>query len=395
MILRPALVWYRRELRNGLEVEIDDEGRILRVGRHMGMPDLYMLSPAFVNVHSHLEYRGMIDMAKSSDYIDWIQELIGRKASQSFDDVQRDADQAALENRAAGVAWVGEHSDRPVSGKALQRAGLLGRLWQETITIQNVTESVSKLHSVRTVASQQGAWSSPHAVHTVDPDSLSTWAGKPLSIHAGESPDETRYFWDGTGPIGEMIRRFGAPEWPRGTTPIQNLHRLGLLSKNSQIVHACEATQRDIDLLAESGASVAHCPRSNQTLKCRPAPIRTMLDRGIPVGLGLDSAASSGPIDFFAEMRAAIAVSKARGEYLDSETVWNLGTTGGAASVGLDEWEIEPGNWVPLIGIEINRVCELDEILAESTPESVQWIPPFDRDLRSFGPASGKFPRAE
>jgi len=94
-------------------------------------------------------------------------------------------------------------------------------------------------------------------------------------------------------------------------------------------------------------------------------------------------------------MRAAIEVSKARGDYLDAETVWHLGTTGGAASVGLENWEIEPGNWVPLIGIEIDRVCELDEILAESTPESVQWIPPFDRDLRSFGPASGKFPQAE
>lgn len=395
MILRPALVWYRRELRNGLEIELDHEGRILRVGRHMGLPDLYMLSPAFVNVHSHLEYRGMIDMAKSSNYSDWIQELIRRKSAQNLEDVQRDTDQAALENRATGVAWVGEHSDRPVSGEALQRAGLLGRIWQETITIQNVSESELKLNSVRATASQQGALPSPHAVHTVDPDSLATWVNQPLSIHAAESPDEAQYFLDGTGPIGEMIRRFKAPEWPRGTTPIQNLHRLGLLSKNSQIVHACEATAPDRELLAAAGASVAHCPRSNQTLRCRPAAIREMLDRGIPVGLGLDSAASSGPIDFFAEMRAAIEVSKVKGEYLDAETVWHLGTSGGAASVGLDQWEIEPGNWVPLIGIEIDRVCELDEILAESTPESVQWIPPFDRDLRSFGPASDKFPRAE
>ena len=72
---------------------------------------------------------------------------------------------------------------------------------------------------------------------------------------------------------------------------------------------ASDVYKRQYEHLAEGEVMIAHCPRSNLNLGCPLPDVRRMLDMGLKVGLGMDSPASSGPIDMFAEMRAMMTVS--------------------------------------------------------------------------------------
>ncbi len=381
MILRPYAFISNGEFQMGAEFVVED-GRIVEVRPQSGLPDDYILSPSFVNVHSHLEYRGMLGMLGGGDFVEWIRRLIPVKAAQSAEEVAADCLVAAHENRATGVGWIGEHSDRVGAAAAMSSVGLKGRIYQEVITFGSLHDLETKMDFVRSKAQQQASVLgeeiplNPHATYTVDEGMLRELSDQsaPLSIHAAESLYENQLIRHGSGPYAEVERGLGLEPIALGVSVIEYLDQVGFLRPGNQVVHACDVSPSDMNLMAERGVSVAHCPRSNDYLGCPVAPILEMLRRGIPVGLGLDSAASSGPVDFFAEMRAAVDSSLRIGKALSPEQVWGLATTGGAASMGLSRWDLWPGAEIPLIALDLPDAFSTEEVIERGSPEVVRWI---------------------
>lgn len=380
MILRPYGLVIDGRLEIGLEVVIDDHGRVDEVRPHTGVPDPYVVSPAFVNAHSHFEYRGLQGEVQESEYFAWIKELTGQKRSQTPQKVVDDCSTAAAENRATGVAIVGEHSDRPGSAQAMEEHGLRGTIFQEVITFTEHADPEPKIEEVRQkLAVSKGAFSgpvhlNPHAPWSVDEATLRMLAkdGGPKSIHVAESIHENAYFHSGNGPIAEIANEYGIVH-AQGARVVDYLDNLGYLRAGVQFVHACDLNLTEVEQMASAGVSVAHCPRSNEALSCPRAPVREMLDAGITVGLGLDSAASSGPIDMFAEMSSAMAVSLARGAAVTPEEVWRMATNAGALSLGFKGWGIEVGSDVPLIKLNITNAHSTEDLIAYGAPEKIEW----------------------
>lgn len=339
------------ELRLGLEIDLAPDGTITRLGPQTGMPEPLVLSPGFVNAHSHLEYRGLLGFSKEREYGPWIRAITEAKLAQTLDHVAEDARLAAQENWDAGVRLIGEHSDRPVARQAVDAVGLDAVIFQEVITFNEQLDPAAKLADIAQKARAQNATPSPHALHTVDDATLRSLTGS-VSVHIAETAAETEFFREGTGPIAAMYERSGFAPRRTGRTVFEEARAVGLVRPGVQFVHGCDLAPSDLALMATEGVFLAHCPRSNQFLNCPPAPIREALDAGVVVGLGLDSVASSGPIDMFAEMRAALAVSHLRGRHVQPEEVWQMATTWGAQSLGRPEWKLQVGSRVPLILIE-------------------------------------------
>jgi cytosine/adenosine deaminase-related metal-dependent hydrolase len=383
LILRPSGVVVGGHLQRGLELVLEG-GEIVEVRPHTGLPDPWVISPAFVNAHSHLEYRGLMGKLESPEYFSWIREITEAKKSQTEAEVRQDCIQAAIENRSTGVAWIAEHSDRPLAAEALNQAGIGGIIFQELITILEKDPQLKLSEVRRKLAAQAAEYRMGqaalglHTAYTVDMDTLRQLSQEsPCSIHVAETDYENQLFLRSSGPISDFYHKVGLPITETGMGVVETLNVLGYLRHGVQFIHCCALSAEDIALIAQSGVTVAHCPRSNIRLKCPIAPVRELLDAGVPVGLGLDSAASSGPIDMFAEMRAALAASAHRGKPLLPEEVWDLATAQGFRSLptgSAEIWDIYEGSRTTLIKINIQDAEEVDDLIQRGAPELVEWI---------------------
>lgn len=347
-IVRPEAYFHRGQLWFGRELVLGPDGKIEEIRPALGASDGTLLSPAFVNAHSHLEYapaNGQLPLTEG--YVPWVRALVARKRAEAPEDVLATCRNAAKANRVAGVGYVHEHSDRPGAALALAQEGIAATVFAEVLSIGRDPEVVW------TVALERDLPLAPHALHTVHAELLQRIAqsGKRCSIHVAESPAERELFATGEGALSELVSGFALPT---GTTPVEYALSLGLGRPGVQWVHVCEVAEGEWDRIAAAGVSIAHCPRSNAALACRPFGLRRALDAGIPVGLGLDSQASSGPVSMVEEMAAALAASP-----VTAEEVWSVATEEGAKSLGLEGWSIEVGHRVPLIAFPFASLNEI------------------------------------
>lgn len=145
-----------------------------------------------------------------------------------------------------------------------------------------------------------------------------------------------------------------------GRTPVQYLDRLGLLNETTLLVHAVWTDERDIEIIARSGARVVHCPESNMKLASGVAPVPDFLAAGIAVGLGTDGCASNNDLDLWGEMDTAAKLHKVHRmdpTVMAAATVVRMATIQGAHALGMHRTigSLEPGKCADLIVVDMNR----------------------------------------
>jgi 5-methylthioadenosine/S-adenosylhomocysteine deaminase len=84
-----------------------------------------------------------------------------------------------------------------------------------------------------------------------------------------------------------------------GGSLVRYVDQLGLLSERMNIIHAVWVDEADMDLIARSGAVVAHNPISNLRLGSGVMPFRELLNRGVPLCLGSDEAITDDSINLW------------------------------------------------------------------------------------------------
>ncbi len=90
-----------------------------------------------------------------------------------------------------------------------------------------------------------------------------------------------------------------------GQTSVQYMHRLGLLGPDFVLGHGVWMSQRDIEILAECGASVTHHPSCNLNMRNGILPLKAVLEAGITAAVAIDGKGINDDEDMIAEMRAA------------------------------------------------------------------------------------------
>lgn len=143
-----------------------------------------------------------------------------------------------------------------------------------------------------------------------------------LHTHSSES------IWE----VEESLKRWGR-------RPIEVLYQRGILGPKTVVAHCVWLSDREIELMAKTGTSAAHCPCSNMKLSSGPARIGDMVRAGIAVGLGSDGEKENNNLDLLEEMKFASLLQKVT--TLDPTTgdpwdVLPMATIEGARALGLD-----------------------------------------------------------
>jgi len=152
-----------------------------------------------------------------------------------------------------------------------------------------------------------------------------------------------------------LLEREGQRSPLYGPSPVRRLEESGVLTGGLSVAHGVWLEPEERTLLAERGTAVVHCPGSNTRLGAGAAPVRDLLDVGVPVALGLDSNPICEPPDAFAEMRHALAVAEAAGAPISPREVLAMATLGGAEALGRrDEiGALRPGARADLILLDL------------------------------------------
>lgn len=121
-----------------------------------------------------------------------------------------------------------------------------------------------------------------------------------------------------------------------GLGPVDYMETLGWLGDDVWYAHAVHLTDTDIKKMSATGTGAAHCPSSNARLGAGIARVADMLRAGVPVGLGVDGAASAEMVSLAGEVKQAMYMQRARfgPTALTAREALEVGTLGGARVLG-------------------------------------------------------------
>jgi 8-oxoguanine deaminase len=152
-------------------------------------------------------------------------------------------------------------------------------------------------------------------------------------------------------------------------TPAEYAQDLGWVGRDVWHAHCVKLDPAGIALFAKTRTGVAHCPCSNMRLSSGIAPIRRMLDAGVPVGLGVDGSASNDAAHMVNEARQALLLARV-GRSLDpygcdhgpsemtARDMLSIATRGGAEVLGrADIGHLAPGMCADLAVFDLRTLA--------------------------------------
>jgi cytosine/adenosine deaminase-related metal-dependent hydrolase len=312
-----------------------------------------LLMPGLVNTHGHLELTGMRGFLEDLDFPDWILRLATAKRAvlTSLEMVTDAARLGIAEGLRAGVTTYGDTCHSGAVLAALRDTGVRGIMYQEVFgpdpaqsagSMAELRQRIDSARHLETSLVRVGV--SPHAPYTVSDElyraatSFALDAALPMALHIAEAEVESQLVEEGRGRFADGLRARGIDARPRAASSVALLDRLGVLDARPLLIHCVRLTRTDIERIARTGSSVAHCPAANAKLGHGIAPICELLDAGVRVGIGSDSVASNNRIDVLEETRLAVLLQRARlrrHDALTTHAALHLATLGGAEALGL------------------------------------------------------------
>lgn len=320
------------------------------------------LMPGMVNTHTHAAmslYRGLADDLVLQE---WLEKFIfpaeARNTTAEF--VRWGTRLAALEMLLSGTTtFCDMYYFEEEAAEAAKEAGIRAVLGQTVIGFPAPDAKTPEAALTRAEAFLKQYAADPLVTPAVAPHALYTNSdatlkaaralanahGKPLVIHLSETKRENT----------DVIAK-------RRMSPTRVLDSLGLFTGGVTVAaHGVWLDARDIAILKQRGAGVAHCPSSNMKLSSGVAPVTQLIAAGVPVGLGTDGAAgSNNDLHLLEELELAGKLAKVHTgdpRALPARKLLEMATIDGARVLGLDKQigSLEAGKLADLVIVGLDQ----------------------------------------
>lgn len=323
--------------------------------------DDHLLIPGLINLHTHAAMSLMRGIADDLPLMEWLTLHIwpAEQAIVSARYVQDATLLACAEMLSGGITCFNDMYFYPeASAAAATQAGMRANLGLIVLEQASTYGSDAADYLQKGFAAHD-SWRgnalisssiAPHAPYTVSNrsfESVITYAEQlGLSIHTH---------------LHETRTEIAQSEAQYGLRPLQRLAQLGLLGPNLLVAHGVYLLEHEIELLAEYGCHIAHCPTSNLKLASGIAPVAQLLAKGVNVGLGTDSVASNNRLDLFSEMRLCALLAKGVSEdatAIPAQQALQMATINSAKALGLEHkiGSIEVGKLADLAAVRLGEL---------------------------------------
>lgn len=295
--------------------------------------------PGFVNTHGHTPMSLLRGYADDLHLQTWLEDKIWPLESKYTPEHAKWGTYLSIMEmiRTGTTTFVDMYDNMDEVARAVEASGIRGVLCRGVIGFGSEELRQNKLQEAADFAEN---WNnaangrittmlSPHSPYTCSPEYISQIIDKsvqlnvPLHTHMSETKYE----------VDKNIEDFG-------TTPVAHLNNLGFFDHASLVAHAVHVNEADIEILAKKDVKVSHNIISNLKLGSGVSPVTKMLERGITVSLGTDSAASNNNLDLFEELKSVALIHKGIAQdatAVTAEQALRMATINGAESVWLDE----------------------------------------------------------
>ncbi|MEO8977452.1 MAG: TRZ/ATZ family hydrolase [Casimicrobiaceae bacterium] len=329
---------------------------------HVDLALHHVVMPGLVNAHTHAGMTLMRGIADDVALDAWLCEHIWPRESAhvSTEFVYDGTAIAAAEMLCGGTTCCSDmyfHAD--AAARAYLAAGMRAVLAAPVIDFPMAGAADADAHLRRGLAVRDAFRTStrlsfalaPHAPYTVGDAS---WRKVVTLAHELDLPIET-HLQETRGEVDDALAADGC-------TPLARLDRLGATGPSLVAVHAVHLGNGDLDILAQHGCHVVHCPTSNLKLAAGIAPVAAYAARGVNVALGTDGAASNNRLDMFGEMRRAALLAKGLSgdaSVLPAQAVLRMATQNGADAFGLGAriGSLAAGKFADVIAIDLSTIA--------------------------------------
>lgn len=350
--------------------------------------------PGLVNAHTHLELswmRGQVPPAPSMP--EWVERLMALRRTGGPDGVEpvpEPIKDAIAEARAAGTTLVGDTTNTLATYDPLADSEVSAAVFRELIGFKVadargvVAQARAELDAL-TKHERMQLSVVPHAPYSVSPELLRAIADAEnvcVSMHLGESAEEMEFLKTGTGAWNTLLRNLGAmrEDWKAPCcSPVDYIARHGLLTDRLLAVHCVQLDDDDLRKLADAGATVVTCPRSNRWTGAGVPPLERFYAAGVRVAVGTDSLASVEDLNLFGEL----ALMRQLAPAVPPRALLESATRHGADALGFggELGTIEAGKRAELIAVtldgDVNGLNDDDVeayLVSGITPDRVRWL---------------------
>jgi len=379
-------------IQNGAIVTVDDRQRLLNPGYLLieddriaalgaGEPPLGLrkadtvidaslmaVMPGMVNAHTHLFQTFIRGLADDKPLLEWLKSAIWPVArALTEEDAYVAAQLGLIENLRGGATTVVDHQyihTEPGNDDGVCRAAeeigvrfMLARGWTDQNyhpvfmeTPDRIVAETSRLHK-----RWQGAGNG--RIH-VEFAPLIPWG---CSDSTMLRTHEISQRW-GAGTqihVAETSTEVAMNVESRGSRHIEWLDALGVLGSGFQLVHSVWLDDHELDLVADSGAVVVHCPVSNMYLASGVARVPEMRAKGIPIALATDGPGSNNNQDMMETLKVTALLHKVATldamALLPEDVLW-MACRGGAEAYGQPQQigSLEIGKKADVVLVDMN-----------------------------------------
>jgi 5-methylthioadenosine/S-adenosylhomocysteine deaminase len=293
--------------------------------------------PGWVNTHGHAAMSLLRGYADDLPLQEWLEQKMWPMEGQfTAETVKWGTSLAILEMLKSGTTcFLDMYDHMDTVAQVVEEAGLRAVLARGVIGLCPEEEQERKLVEATKFAldwNQQAGgrittMMSPHAPYTCPPAYIQRILEQavehqlPMHIHMSETARE----------VEQNVRDYGQ-------RPVAHLRDLGVFDAPTLVAHAVHLTDEEIEILHQHDVKISHNPASNLKLGSGIAPIAKLLEKGMHVSIGTDSAASNNNLDMFQEVRLAALIHKGALQdplAVPAHTALQMGTRWGAESVFL------------------------------------------------------------